>query len=110
MNIMEKEMTFDEWTVAIIEVLKLDKNLILVDKCINGEKHIITLKQFYSTVLNHEGWQPTLMKMTDYFCANYLFHNGINYTEQDVLITRALVLDYYADFAMTSLMATYKFV
>ena len=106
---MEKIMSFDEWAVAITKVLELDESLILVNKYINNRKHTITLKQFYNTVMQHEGWQPIIMKMGDYFCAKKLFYNGINYTKQDVSNAKTLILDYFADFVINSVIAGYEF-
>lgn len=106
---MEKITTFDEWSVAVSEVLDLNENLILVDKFINNKRHTISLKQFYNTVMEYTGWQPTLMKMVDYFCAKKLFHNGLSYTNTDISNTKTLVLDYYADFIINAIQAGYEF-
>jgi hypothetical protein len=104
-----KITTFDEWSVAITNVLRLNENLILVNKYIGNRYHTVTLKNFYNTVMQHTGWQPTIMRMGDYFCANKLFYNGIDYTPQDVAYAKVLVLDYFADFAINAILAGYEF-
>lgn len=106
---MEKIETFDEWAVAITAVLGLSEDLNLVDKYINNKHHTITLKGFFNTVMEHEGWQPTIMQMCDYFCANKLFCNGMNYTQHDVSNAKSLVLDYLADFVINAIIAGYEF-
>ena len=106
---MNKITNFDEWFIAVSEVLELDKKLILIDKFINNKRYCITLEQFYNTIVDHTGWQPTIMKMVDYFCANKLFHNGMNYTKKDISNTKTLVLDYYADFIINAIQAGYEF-
>lgn len=106
---MNKITTFDEWAVAITNVLGLNENLILIDKYINGKHHTITLKTFYNTVMQHEGWQPTIMQMGDYFCTNKLFYNGMNYTQHDISNTKTLILDYFADFIINAIIAGYEF-
>lgn len=106
---MNKITTFDEWSVAITNVLGLSENLILVNKYIDGKQHTVTLKTFYNTVMKHEGWQPTIMKMGDFFCARKLFYNGMNYTPQDVSDAKTLVLDYFSDFVINAIVAGYEF-
>ena len=106
---MEKITTFDEWSVAISAVLELDKNLLLINKVIMNKKYTITLEQFFNTVMQHEGWQPTIMRMGDYFCSQKLFHNSKNYTRQDIVNTRVLIIDYFADFIVNAILAGYDF-
>ena len=106
---MEKILTFDEWAVAITKALGLNENALLIDQVIDNKKHTITLKQFFNTVLRHEGWQPVIMRVGDYFCAQYLFHDGMNYTSADVLQTKTFMLDYFADFVLNAIQSGYKF-
>ena len=106
---MEKIETFDTWAVAITKVLELEENLLLVDKFIGNKKYVITLKQFYDTVMQHEGWQATIMQMGDYFCAQKLFYNGLHYTPQDIVTARNYVIDYFADFVVNAIVAGYEF-
>lgn len=102
-------MNFDEWIVAITKILGLDKNTLILDTFIKGEKCHIVLKQFVDVTMQHPDWQPTIMQMIDFICANKLFYNGRNYTEQDLASTKAFTLDYLADFTINAILAGYNF-
>lgn len=103
------KMNFDEWIVAVTKLLKLDEKLILVDTFIKGGKATVTLKQFVNTAMQHKDWQPTIMQMIDFICANKLLYNGKKYSQQDLASTKTYVLDYLADFIINALLAGYSF-
>lgn len=106
---MEKIETFDTWSIAITKVLELDENLLLVDKYIGNKKYSITIKQFFNTVLQHKGWQPIIMQMGDYLCAQKLFYNGLNFSEHDIVSARTYIIDYFSDFIINAILAGYEF-
>lgn len=104
-----KIITFDEWAVAIFNVLELDSNYLLLDDYVDGKKQEVSISEFFDECLKHEGWQPAIMKTGDFFTGTYLFKNGLDFTEEDIETTRQYIVDYFQSFVRDAIQARYEF-
>lgn len=103
-------MYFNDWSIALTKVLKIDDKQILVNTRINNKNYTVTLKQFFAKAATLAGWQSVIITIANSFCAKYLYPRpNYIYNDEDVKKTRILVLDYLADFTINAIRAGYDF-
>lgn len=103
-------MYFNDWSIALTNILKIDNKQILINTRINDKHYTVTLEQFFTTAASHEGWQPVIITIVNSFCAKNLYPRpDYIYNDEDVKKARIVVLDYLADFTINAIRAGYEF-
>lgn len=106
---MDKINSFNEWMIAIMEVLDIDKNFQLVDTILDNKKYEISMKKFINSATKIDGWHQVIMTTGDYICANNLFNTDNKLQPDNIVKTRSLIIEYLKDFTINAIKAGYDF-
>lgn len=98
--------TFHQYEEALVGLLDLP-----MEEKIQSN---ITLKDFFDTCAEHEGWQNPVMNAIDTIMYEKLFKNvsgdTVDLNKEELDCTKEGVLDYIRDFTEGALQAGYSFI